>query len=111
MDHPLGAGVVFSFHGCGHGVTLDRIRRRSTGLYRHRRQKLVQVTGDEGEANNLSGLDCLLCATVTPPPVSMGLRFAPPSALSHAFEPMAAAHIAAVTSPPLPSRGPPIPKI
>ncbi len=71
--------------------------------------KLV-VQGDDADvaATNLT-LDCPLCASLSAPPPALNtsLTQPAPSSLAHALEPLAAAHIASVTSPPLPSRGPP----
>ena len=71
--------------------------------------KLV-VQGDDADvaATNLT-LDCPLCASlsVPPPALNNSLTQPAPFSLAHALEPLAAAHIASVTSPPLPSRGPP----
>ena len=52
-------------------------------------------------------MDCALCMAVGIPPSPIPSQFIKPSSLSHALHPIAAAHIAAVTAPPLPSRGPP----
>jgi len=52
-------------------------------------------------------MDCALCMAVDIPPSPIPSQFIKPSSLSHALHPIAAAHIAAVTAPPLPSRGPP----
>jgi hypothetical protein len=49
-----------------------------------------------------------MCLLVALPPSSNGMAFVKPSALAHALHPIAAAHIAAATAPPLPSRGPPV---
>ena len=71
--------------------------------------KLV-VQGDDADvaATNLT-LDCPLCASLSAPPPALNtsLTQPAPSALAHALEPLAAAHLASVTAPPLPSRGPP----
>ena len=71
--------------------------------------KLV-VQGDDADvaATNFT-LDCPLCASLSAPPPALNtsLTQPAPSALAHALEPLAAAHIASVTAPPLPSRGPP----
>jgi hypothetical protein len=52
-------------------------------------------------------MDCALCMAVGIPPSPVHSQFIKPSSLSRALHPIAAAHIAAVTAPPLPSRGPP----
>jgi hypothetical protein len=48
-----------------------------------------------------------LCLSVAFPPTPLALQVVKPSPLSHALQPIAAAHIASATAPPLPSRGPP----
>lgn len=68
----------------------------------------LALDADEGDAPMAKGMDCPLCITVLPlPPVGVG-AFALPDDLAHAMRPMVAARIAALTAPPLPSRGPPI---
>jgi hypothetical protein len=52
-------------------------------------------------------MDCPLCASVAAPLLRLNALLIRPSALTHALQPLAAAHIAALTAPPLPSRGPP----
>ncbi|WP_310625140.1 DUF2946 family protein [Limnohabitans sp.] len=68
--------------------------------------KLV-VHGDDGSAAPAKTMDCPLCVANTAPPPEVNTMLAQPSPLAHAVQPIAAAHIAAVTAPPLPSRGPP----
>jgi hypothetical protein len=70
--------------------------------------KLV-VAGDDNAPAKGPSLDCPLCASVgLPPPIFLTtLTHACP--LGHATHAIAAAHIAANTAPPLPSRGPPTP--
>ena len=69
--------------------------------------KLMDV-GDNGEeVQPSSKMDCPLCSSVAPPPPQLESLFEKPSGLAHALHPIAAAHIAAATAPPLPSRGPP----
>ena len=69
--------------------------------------KMVAV-GEEGTDTQAStSMDCPLCAAVVIPLHTDALAFEKPSALAHALRPIAAAHIASVTAPPLPSRGPP----
>jgi len=63
--------------------------------------------GDEAQPAKAS-MDCPLCMSVAFPPVPLALQAVKPSALSHALQPIAAAHIASATAPPLPSRGPPV---
>lgn len=69
----------------------------------------VLVKTDDG-VKELSGhtLDCPLCAISGAPPLANRLEAEPPHPLSHALQPLAAAHIAARTAAPLPARGPPI---
>jgi hypothetical protein len=49
-----------------------------------------------------------LCMAVGIPTDPISSQFIKPSSLAHALQPIAAAHIAAATAPPLPSRGPPV---
>jgi len=66
------------------------------------------VASEEGdEAPSSSAMDCPLCMSVAFPPAPLALQVVKPSPLSHALQPIAAAHIASATAPPLPSRGPP----
>lgn len=69
--------------------------------------KLVDMDGNDGELPVLAKMDCPLCASFTAPLPQSGPLFVNPSALAHALTPIAAVHIAALTAPPLPSRGPP----
>lgn len=69
--------------------------------------KLVTLSDDGGEIQASTSLDCPLCASVSPPLPLFHFSFAQPSPLAHALRPVVAAHIASLTSPPLPSRGPP----
>lgn len=70
--------------------------------------KLVN-TDDGSDSGAVSGhkLDCPLClpAIIPAPEVKVSLNHLSP--LSHVLRPIAAAHIASLTAPPLPSRGPP----
>ena len=69
--------------------------------------KLV-AQGDEDSSTFASPtLDCPLCATTCAPPPALMTALTQPSPLSHALLPTVAAHIASLTAPPLPSRGPP----
>jgi hypothetical protein len=54
------------------------------------------------------GMDCPLCASVLSPMHPACAAFVAPDSLSHALRPTVQAHIAALTAPPLPSRGPPV---
>jgi hypothetical protein len=69
--------------------------------------KIVDTNNDDGEFKASANMDCPLCASVTAPPSSSTVHVEKPSPLAHALQPVAAAHIASVTAPPLPSRGPP----
>jgi hypothetical protein len=68
--------------------------------------KLV-VQGTDDVAASSHTLDCPLCASISAPPPALNTTLTQPSPLAHVMQPTAAAHIAAVTAPPLPSRGPP----
>jgi len=68
--------------------------------------KLV-VQGDDDSAASVKTMDCPLCTSISAPPPQSNTSLTQPSPLAHAVQPIAAAHIAAVTAPPLPSRGPP----
>jgi hypothetical protein len=68
--------------------------------------KLV-VQGDDDMSGSSHTLDCPLCASMSAPPPALNTTLTQPSPLAHAMQPLAAAHIAAITAPPLPSRGPP----
>jgi hypothetical protein len=69
--------------------------------------KLV-VQGDADSSTSASPtLDCPLCASISAPPSALNTALSQPSPLSHALLPSVAAHIASLTAPPLPSRGPP----
>ena len=68
--------------------------------------KLV-VQGDDAVAASSHTLDCPLCASISAPPPAFDTTLTQPAPLAYALQPIAAAHIAALTAPPLPSRGPP----
>lgn len=68
--------------------------------------KLVVQGDDDGVASSLT-MDCPLCAAIGAPPPAFNTTLTQPSPLAHVLQPIAAAHIAAITAPPLPSRGPP----
>jgi hypothetical protein len=68
--------------------------------------KLVLQGDDDAAASSLT-LDCPLCASISAPPPALNNALTQPSPLAHALQPVASAHIAALTAPPLPSRGPP----
>ena len=67
---------------------------------------VVSDEGDQAQPANPS-LDCPLCMSLAFPPAPVTAQAVKPSPLSHALHPIAAAHIASATAPPLPSRGPP----
>lgn len=69
--------------------------------------KIVDVGGDGGAVKVSASMDCPLCASVTAPPPPLALHFQQASPLAYALQPIAIAHIASLTAPPLPSRGPP----
>jgi len=69
--------------------------------------KLVSADAADDTVTSVQNMDCALCMPVVFPPAPVALQFIKPSPLSHALKPIAAAHIAAATAPPLPSRGPP----
>ncbi len=68
---------------------------------------VLDVDGNEGGLKVSANMDCPLCASAAMPPTPGVCHHVKLSALAHALRPMAAAHIAAITAPPLPSRGPP----
>lgn len=72
--------------------------------------KMLEAGDDEGDQHAAGGMDCPLCASVTLPPPA-ALQFERPSPLAHALQVLAVAHIASVTAPPLPSRGPPVARL
>ena len=70
--------------------------------------KLV-ASGEEGaNAKLTANMDCPLCAPVVILIDSCAFGLEKPSPLLHLLHPAAAALIASLTAPPLPSRGPPI---
>ena len=69
--------------------------------------KLV-IAGEDGADIKVStGMDCPLCAAAAGPGPGNKFSFSKLSPLAHALQSIAAAHIALVSAPPLPSRGPP----
>lgn len=70
--------------------------------------KLALSDGDGTEPAAGAGMECPLCTTglLAAPPAQRGV-VTQANALAHALRPIAAAHIASATAPPLPSRGPP----
>jgi hypothetical protein len=69
--------------------------------------KMVAMDSEGGDAYTATSMDCPLCTAVAIPLQAASVRFEKPSVLAHSLQPLAAAHIASVTAPPLPSRGPP----
>ena len=69
--------------------------------------KMVDMGGDDEGLKTSSSMDCPLCASVSVPPPFLTEHFEKISPLAHALQPIAAAYIASITAPPLPSRGPP----
>lgn len=70
--------------------------------------KMVDSGNGEGDIPLAKTMDCPLCASVTAPLPGTHTGQSPvPTSLAHALHPVAAAHLASVTAPPLPSRGPP----
>lgn len=69
--------------------------------------KLVVQGDEDGSISSSPTLDCPLCASISAPPSALNTALTQPSPLSHALLPTVAAHIASLTAPPLPSRGPP----
>jgi hypothetical protein len=69
--------------------------------------KLVPSADDNPDNQHHTMPDCAMCMLAALPSARLGTTFDKPSDLSHALHPIAAAHIASATAPPLPSRGPP----
>ena len=69
--------------------------------------KLVTLDGTDSAAPSHGQLDCALCLPMALPPAPCAVPLVQVSPLSHALQPVVAAHIASATAPPLPSRGPP----
>lgn len=77
--------------------------------------KLVMSDADNSDGQLSSAdrvthhtLDCPLCTSIVAPPPALRTGLSQPSPLAYALQPTVAAHIASVTAPPLPSRGPPV---
>ena len=69
--------------------------------------KLIIKT-DGGEPVSHHTLHCPLCASLGAPPPQLRVTAEPFQPLSYVLQPIAAAHIAALTTAPLPARGPPV---
>ena len=69
--------------------------------------KLVAIGDDADKPVTSHKLDCPLCASISAPPPALNTSLTQPFPLAFVLQPIAAAHIASITSPPLPSRGPP----
>ena len=72
--------------------------------------KMVVPGADGNTSDNPTkptNMDCPLCVPVALPLASSKYESPTPSQLAHALHPIAAAHIASRSAPPLPSRGPP----
>jgi len=69
--------------------------------------KIVSPEDADDNSSSVHTMDCALCMSVGMPVAPISSQFTKPSPLAHALHPIAAAHIAAATAPPLPSRGPP----
>lgn len=66
------------------------------------------ASGEEGvDAQATTSMDCPLCAPVVLPAASRSVGLEKVSPLAHLLHPVAAALVASLTAPPLPSRGPP----
>lgn len=72
---------------------------------------MVLVDIDNDDADSLAakgkGMECPLCVGGAAPPPAPGISLPPPSPLAYVLQKAPAAHIAVLTAPPLPSRGPP----
>jgi hypothetical protein len=69
--------------------------------------KLVALGEDADKPVTSHKLECPLCASISAPPPVINTSLSQPSPLAFVLQPIAAAHIVSITSPPLPSRGPP----
>ena len=70
--------------------------------------KFVSSDDADSDTVQVQSTDCALCMAVGIPPAPVANHFTKPSSLAHALHPIASAHIASATAPPLPSRGPPV---
>ncbi len=69
--------------------------------------KMVEIDGDGGKLNATAKMNCPLCAASLVFPSRLDAFFNKAFELEHVLYPIAAVHIASLTAPPLPSRGPP----
>jgi hypothetical protein len=69
--------------------------------------KMVASSEEDVDAKARTSMDCPLCAPVVLPVDSCSVGFDKARPLAHLLHPVAAALIASLTAPPLPSRGPP----
>ncbi len=69
--------------------------------------KIVSLDGNDSIPPSHGQMDCALCAPMALPPAPCTVQLVQVSPIAHALQPVAAAHIASATAPPLPSRGPP----
>ena len=69
--------------------------------------KIVALDGNDSAAPSHEHMDCALCAPMALPLAPCTVPLVQVSLLAYALQPVAAAHIASATAPPLPSRGPP----
>ena len=73
--------------------------------------KWVHASGEESPSSSPAGMDCPLCATLSPPPAPSPWGVAPASPHARALPFLVATHWVTPTAPPLPSRGPPLPRL
>ncbi len=99
------ASLVCAVSGLSSSLAGDQAWEYADRLLCRRRDE--DGDGNGGEVKASASMDCPLCASVAAPPSRLTALFTKPSALEHALHPIAAAHIAALTAPPLPSRDPP----
>ena len=71
-------------------------------------QDAGEVQGGAGAGKALTCMDCPLCTALPAPTAPAPSHFSRVPPLAYALRPGARAYVAAVTAPPLPSRGPPL---
>lgn len=69
--------------------------------------KAVGASGNDAPPVTHHNVECPLCASVAPPAPAPVVSCEAHAPLAHVLQPIAAAHLATATAPPLPSRGPP----